>query len=206
MKGPQSRIATLLLLLIAPAAAVCAEFACQVDDPVYPDALFPVVVFETSEGTFEVELNRRRAPVTVNNFLRYVKDRAYDNTLFHRVIDQFVVQGGGYHRDLSEVEELGAIVNESGNGLANEARTIAMARLDDPHSAGSQFYFNMIDNESLNPGRRNWGYTVFGLVIEGWEVLETIAAVPTGFSDDLGATDVPVAQVVLRSVRLKDAP
>ncbi|MFK7955547.1 MAG: peptidylprolyl isomerase [Lysobacterales bacterium] len=175
---------------------------CRVESPIYPDAHYPQVKFSTSHGDFVVELNRRRAPVTVNNFLRYVEQKAYNNTVFHRVIADFVVQGGGYHPDLSDVEEGSTIMNESGNGLANQTRSIAMARHDDPHSASSQFYFNMKDNESLDPGRRNWGYSVFGEVIEGWDIVQAISQVPTGFSEDLGATDVPTANVVVRTVTL----
>nr|XP_061811984.1 peptidyl-prolyl cis-trans isomerase cyp18-like [Nerophis lumbriciformis] len=175
---------------------------CRVESPIYPDAHYPQVKYTTSHGDFIVELNRRRAPVTVNNFLRYVDQKAFDNTIFHRVIANFVVQGGGYHPDLTSVDEGEAIMNESGNGLANQPGSIAMARHDDPHSASSQFYFNMKDNESLDPGRRNWGYTVFGEVIEGWEVVEAISQLPTGFSEDLGATDVPTANVIVNQVRL----
>ncbi len=175
---------------------------CQVESPIYPDAHYPQVKFSTSHGDFVVELNRRRAPVTVNNFLRYVEQKAYDNTVFHRVIADFVVQGGGYHPDLTEVTTVTPIMNESGNGLNNQTRSIAMARYEDPHSASSQFYFNMKDNDSLDPGRRNWGYAVFGEVIEGFEVVEMISQVPTGFSEDLGATDVPTTNVIVQTVRL----
>ncbi|MEM9530410.1 MAG: peptidylprolyl isomerase [Pseudomonadota bacterium] len=194
----------LFIALGALLSGQAAALECEVSDPVYPEAYYPQVKFSTSQGDFVVELNRRRAPVTVNNFLRYLAKGAYNNTIFHRVVADFVVQGGGYHPDLADVEELAAIVNESGNGLANQTRSIAMARHDDPHSATSQFFFNLQDNESLNPNRRNWGYTVFGEVIEGWEVVEAIGATETGFSDDLNATDVPVTPVILKSAVLQE--
>jgi len=159
--------------------------------------MFPSVRFETSMGMVVVELNRLRAPATVNNFLAYVLDGSYDGTIFHRVIPNFVVQGGGYSPDFTERKLHKPVINESGNGLGNNSGTIAMARFDDPHSATSQFYFNMNNNQSLNPGARNWGYTVFGDVIEGMAVLEAISAVETGFSEGLNATDVPLVPVRL---------
>ncbi len=198
--GSRTTALALIVLLLLPLGLTAME--CQVDSPVLPDQHYPQVKFATSHGDFVVELNRRRAPVTVNNFLRYMDAGAYENTIFHRVIADFVVQGGGYHPDLTGVEEGPLIINESGNGLTNRSRSIAMARHDDPHSASSQFFFNMKDNESLDPGRRNWGYTVFGEVIEGWEVVEAISQLPTGFSDALGATDVPTATVVVSKVEL----
>jgi peptidyl-prolyl cis-trans isomerase A (cyclophilin A) len=109
----------------------------------------------------------------------------------------FVVQGGGYTKDIEEKTLHENILNESGNGLQNRTGTIAMARFDDPHSATRQFYFNMNDNTSLDPNSRSWGYTVFGEVISGMEVLEAIAAVKTGYSDALDAEDVPLEQVLL---------
>ena len=171
---------------------------CQVGEPVLPDNLFPQVKLTTSHGDIVIELDRRRAPITVNNFLRYVVRGAYKDTLFHRVIADFVVQGGGHRSDYSAIDNFGAVYNESGNGLVNVQRSVAMARHDDPHTASSQFFFNLSDNDSLNPSRRNWGYTVFGNVIEGWEAVEAIGAVATGFSSQLNTTDVPVASIILK--------
>jgi len=162
-----------------------------------PDNMFPIVKIETSMGDIEVELNRMRAPVTSNNFLRYVLEGEYDGTIFHRVMPGFVVQGGGYTRDIEEKTLHDNIFNESGNGLKNVKGSIAMARYDDPHSATRQFYFNMADNTSLDPGSRDWGYTVFGTVVAGMEVLEAIAAVETGYSEALDAEDVPLVPVLL---------
>lgn len=182
----------------------CSVFARAATDclppELLPDNLFPTVRMETSHGAIVVELNRMRAPATVNNFLAYVLDGSYDGSIFHRVMPGFVVQGGGYGADFSERELNPPVLNESGNGLQNDTGTIAMARFDDPHSATRQFYFNLADNESLNPNSRNWGYTVFGTVLEGRDVLETMAAVETGYSEQLGAPDVPVEPVTLLEV------
>ena len=162
-----------------------------------PDNMFPTIKLETSMGDIEVELNRMRAPITSNNFLRYVLEGEYDGTIFHRVMPAFVVQGGGYTKEIEEKTMHEDILNESGNGLQNITGSIAMARYADPHSATRQFYFNMSDNASLDPGSKSWGYTVFGEVVSGMEVLEAISDVETGYSEDLDAEDVPITPVLL---------
>ena len=186
----------ILMLVLIPAPALPVNKDCFPPEMI-PDNLFPVVKLETSMGNIEVELNRMRAPITSNNFLRYVLEGEYDGTIFHRVMPGFVVQGGGYTKVIEEKTMHDNIFNESGNGLQNTTGSIAMARYDDPHSATRQFYFNMDNNTSLNPNSRNWGYAVFGEVISGMEVLEAIAAVETGYSEDLDAEDVPVTPVLL---------
>ena len=191
-----------VLMFLSPFGAQAVNEDCFPPE-VIPDNLFPTVVMETSMGTVEVELNRMRAPVTSNNFLRYVLEGEYDGTIFHRVMIGFVVQGGGYTKDFEEKKLYDSILNESGNGLQNDFGTIAMARYDDPHSATRQFYFNMENNDSLNPGSRNWGYTVFGQVISGIEVLQAIAEVETGYSEALDAEDVPVEPVMLIKATVK---
>jgi peptidyl-prolyl cis-trans isomerase A (cyclophilin A) len=191
-----------LLLLLAWPLLTRADSGCFPAE-VLPDKPFPLVEFTTSMGTIVVELNRNRAPATVNNFLRYVLDGHYDNTIFHRVIADFVVQGGGYTPEIEERDVGQPVLNESGNGLKNNAGTIAMARYNDPHTATSQFFFNLKNNESLNPNSRTWGYTVFGDVIEGLDVVQAIGAVETGFSEALGATDVPVEPVILISAKVQ---
>jgi peptidyl-prolyl cis-trans isomerase A (cyclophilin A) len=192
-----------LCLLAFSAPGLAAEF--QSDPPaVLAENAFPVVVFETSLGSVEVELDRRRAPATVNNFLSYVVEGAYDNTIFHRVIADFVVQGGGYDEAWNEVTTRAPVMNESGNGLRNDPGTIAMARFDDPHSATSQFFFNVADNtKALDPDPRHWGYTVFGTVISGMEVVEQIAAVETGYHSEMDFQDVPITPVKLISVSVQ---
>lgn len=191
------------LLTLITSLSVSADDGCFPDD-VLPENMFPVLEFVTNKGIIEVELNRNRAPATVNNFLRYVLDGHYENTIFHRVIAEFVVQGGGYTPEFVEKPVREPVLNESGNGLPNRSGSIAMARYNDPHSATSQFFFNMNNNESLNPNPRSWGYTVFGDVIGGFEVLEQIAAVETGYSEGLDAPDVPLEPIVLQEVRVKE--
>ena len=186
-------LAVLLCLPLVAAAADC-------DPPqVLPDNLFPSVRLQTSMGDVVVELDRRRAPVTVNNFLRYVTEGKYDGTIFHRVMPGFVVQGGGYTETIEERKTWAPIFNESGNGLKNMPMTIAMARFDDPHSATNQFYFNLAANGSLDPSPRSWGYAVFGQVVSGQEVVESIAGVETGYHDFLEAEDVPLVPVKILS-------
>jgi len=195
--------AALMVFLASTGQAATPE--CFPED-VMPENLFPSVRLETSMGDIVVELNRLRAPVSTNNFLRYVLEKKYDNTIFHRVMPGFVVQGGGYTERLEERELHPPIINESGNGLKNMPMTIAMARFDDPHSATNQFYFNIAANSSLDPNSRSWGYAVFGQVISGQEVVEAIAVVDTGYSENLDASDVPLAPVKLLSATVLEEP
>ncbi|WP_339767833.1 peptidylprolyl isomerase [uncultured Paraglaciecola sp.] len=176
-------------------------FAKQKDDgsQIQVDNFYPRVKIETTMGDVTVELDRSRAPVAVNNFLRYVDKRSYEDTIFHRVVADFIVQGGGYDVDFAEKPSFADIINESGNGLKNEMYTIAMARQKDPHSSNRQFFFNMNDNVSLDPGR-DWGYTVFGYVVEGNEVLDAISQVETDYDTTWGWADVPVKPVLIKRV------
>ncbi|SEK66141.1 peptidyl-prolyl cis-trans isomerase A (cyclophilin A) [Colwellia chukchiensis] len=169
-----------------------------------PDNLFPQVKLETSMGTIIVELDRVRAPITVNNFLNYVVSGEYDNTIFHRIVPEFIVQGGGYSQDFVMKKVYSNIVNEAGNGLKNEVGTIAMAKESRPHSANRQFFFNLGDNRSLDPGRK-WGYAVFGAIIEGQEVLEAMALVKTDYNEHMSWEDVPVEPVILIKASLLPA-
>lgn len=188
-------IAMTIALLVSQSAL--ADCPCEVKE-VLPDNMFPSVRIETSKGEFVIELNRMRAPITSNNFLGYVLSGHYDNTIFHRVMPGFVVQGGGYTEEFEEKPLRPAIYNESGNGLENSPMTVAMARYDDPHSATSQFFVNLGVNSSLDPNSRSWGYTVFGSVVSGQDVVEAIGAVATAYNQDLDATDVPVSTVMLK--------
>ncbi|ART79853.1 peptidylprolyl isomerase [Oceanisphaera avium] len=160
----------------------------------------PKVELVTTLGTLEVELNEQAAPATVANFLRYVDDGSYEGSIFHRLIPGFVVQGGGFDSAFTPLPTYSPVVNESNNGLKNTAGSIAMARTQDPNSATRQFYINFSDNNSLNGGR-NSGYTVFGQVTAGQEVLEKIANVPTGMNLTLRARDVPKQNIILERVR-----
>ena len=185
-----------LILISVPQLTLSAGKDCFPPEMI-PDNMFPIVELETNMGVIEVELNRMRAPITSNNFLRYVLEGEYNGTIFHRVMPGFVVQGGGYTVDIEEKTLHENVFNESGNGLKNITGSIAMARYDDPHSATRQFYFNMNNNTSLDPGSSNWGYTVFGTVVSGMDVLEAIAAVETGYSEAMDAEDVPMVPVLL---------
>lgn len=141
------------------------------------------VSLKTSKGEITLVLDRQRAPQTSENFLSYVNDKFYDNTIFHRVIDGFMVQGGGFDRSFTEKETAKPIQNESNNGLRNLRGTISMARTSAPHSATSQFFINTVNNSGLDFGARganSWGYAVFGKVIKGMEVVDAMGKVPTG--------------------------
>jgi cyclophilin family peptidyl-prolyl cis-trans isomerase len=184
--------------------AVSPAFAQQAPPPATP-TLAPRVKFETSLGNFVVEVDTVRAPLTAENFLRYVRDGAYDGTVFHRVIANFVVQGGGYDERLAERPARGPIPNESGNGLSNRRGTLGLAREDSPHSGSSQFYINLVDNAALDPLPSRWGYAVFGRVVEGMEVVDKIGYLRTENVASFGA-DVPVERpVVRRAYVLEDA-
>ncbi|MEX0734680.1 MAG: peptidylprolyl isomerase [Steroidobacteraceae bacterium] len=162
-----------------------------------PTSLAPRVRFETSLGDFVLELDTVRAPLTAENFLRYVRDGAYDGTVFHRVIANFVIQGGGYDERLAPRPARAAVPNESGNGLSNRRGTVGLAREETPHSGSSQFYVNLIDNQGLDPLPSRWGYAVFGRVIEGMDVVDRIGHLPTETVAAVGA-DVPVERPVVR--------
>lgn len=193
------------LMVIIAIVSLPALAAGKDGSHIQPNNLYPRVQIETDLGTLIVELDRRRAPITVNNFLRYVEKGSYDNTVFHRIVPGFVVQGGGYDAEFNELPAFGQIFNESGNGLKNDMYTIAMAREDAPHTAKRQFFFNVIDNEFLNPGRK-WGYAVFGLVLEGAEVVDKLAQVETAYNMELGWRDVPVENVMLKKIILLPEP
>ena len=166
----------------------------------------PRVRFTLEEGTIEIELDPVAAPVTVQNFLNYVNNGFYDNTLFHRVIAGFVIQGGGYTADSPdpnfEAPTQPAIALESNNGLSNLRGTLAMARANEPNSATSQFYINVVDNTSLDYGsEQQLGYAVFGRITAGLEVVDAINVVPTRSVPSLGLTHLPVTDVVVNSAR-----
>ncbi len=155
----------------------------------------PVVVLETSKGVIKMELFPDAAPKTVENFLRYVDAGFYTDTVFHRVIPKFVVQGGGFTPELDFKPTFDATPIETKNGLTNDRGTVAMARMDDKDSATSQFFFNLADNDKLNRSGFNFGYTVFGRVVEGMEVVDAIAQVQTSTRGPM--QDVPILPVFL---------
>lgn len=161
----------------------------------------PHVMLKTSMGEITLELYPEKAPKTVDNFLQYVKNGQYKGTIFHRVINNFMIQGGGFDKDMNQKPTGAPIENEAKNGLKNEAYTIAMARTMDPHSASAQFFINVKNNGFLDyPGQDGWGYTVFGKVIKGTDVVDKIKAVPV--SGKGMHQDVPVKPVLIESASI----
>ena len=163
------------------------------------------VTLETSLGTFKLELDADKAPLTVANFTSYAKAGHYNGLVFHRVIKNFMIQGGGYDEKMKQRDTKAPVKNEAKNGLKNARGTIAMARTSDPHSASSQFFINHKDNEFLDyPGQDGWGYCVFGKVVEGMDVVDKIAAAQTGSLPPFGR-DVPLTTIVIKSVTVQEA-
>ena len=161
----------------------------------------PKVLLKTNMGEIVLELDQEKAPKTVANFLEYVKSGHYKDTIFHRVINGFMIQGGGYDRNMNEKPTRAPIPNEANNGLRNEAYTVAMARTADPHSATAQFFINVQDNPRLDyPGRDGWGYAVFGKVAKGTEVVDKIKTIETGGKGM--HQNVPLKPVVIESASI----
>lgn len=171
----------------------------------------PQVKIETNLGDIVVELDQKNAPISTENFLAYVESGYYDNTIFHRVIPNFMIQGGGFSSDLAQKEPRGSIQNEADNGLSNKRGTISMARTNEPHSASAQFFINVKDNAFLDHRSKNmqgWGYAVFGKVISGMEVIDKIESVQTETkvigkkAGDMPHENVPVELVIMKKVSL----
>jgi cyclophilin family peptidyl-prolyl cis-trans isomerase len=184
------------VLLLFAAAMFGADAGAPAAKPAAPAA--PRVAFETSLGRFVLELDAAKAPKTVENFLAYAKAGFFDGTIFHRVIPDFMIQGGGFTADMNQKETRAAIANEADNGLKNKRGTVAMARTMDPNSATAQFFVNLKDNGFLDhtgKNARGWGYAVFGQVVEGMDVVDKIAKVKTGNKGP--HADVPVEAVTI---------
>jgi peptidyl-prolyl cis-trans isomerase A (cyclophilin A) len=195
------RISLLILSLLMSFQLFAANTKGQY---IQPNNFSPKVRIETSMGNVIIELDRYRAKITVDNFLGYVTRGQYDKTMIHRVEEGYLIQGGGFMTNYTDVEPDAPIFNESGNGLKNKEGTIAMAKqLNDAHSATNQFFINLNDNSNLDPGS-SWGYAVFGEVIEGYEILEAMAEVEVGFSEDLGYTTVPKKMITIIRVVILD--
>lgn len=163
----------------------------------------PVAVLTTNMGTMEIQLNSQKAPVSTKNFIGYVNSGFYNGKIFHRVIDNFMIQGGGFNKDMTEAKTNAPIKNEADNGLSNDKYTIAMARTSDPASATAQFFINNKDNSFLNFTSKTdagWGYAVFGKVIKGTDVVDKISKVQTGINN--GMQDVPVTPVIITSAKM----
>lgn len=162
-----------------------------------------MVKFTTNLGTFTLQLNAEKAPKTVENFLSYVTSGHYDNTIFHRVIKNFMIQGGGFEPDMTQKPTQAPVENEAANGLKNKRGTVAMARTNDPHSATAQFFINLVDNDFLDfkaPSGQGWGYCVFGEVVDGLDVVDAIKAVRTGNKGF--HQDVPVETVIIEKAEV----
>jgi peptidyl-prolyl cis-trans isomerase B (cyclophilin B) len=164
-----------------------------------------MIILKTNHGDISLELDREKAPATSENFVAYAKDGFYNGTIFHRVIDGFMIQGGGFEPGMNQKPTGTAIENEADNGLRNDRGTVAMARTMDPHSATAQFFINLKDNDFLNhtaPTSQGWGYAVFGKVVDGLEVVDAIKGVATGSM--AGHQDVPLEEVIIESVEVVD--
>jgi peptidyl-prolyl cis-trans isomerase A (cyclophilin A)/peptidyl-prolyl cis-trans isomerase B (cyclophilin B) len=185
----------ILALLLATAVQAPAAPAA----PAKPVPAGPVYAIETSLGTITVALNKEKAPLTVANFQKYVRLGHYTNTIFHRVIPGFMIQGGGLAADMAEKPTSAPVKNEASNGLRNSRGTLAMARTDAPDSATAQFFVNLKDNHALDYGIRGAGYAVFGEVVEGMDVVDKIAAVQTTMKGP--HENVPVTPVVIKSIK-----
>jgi peptidyl-prolyl cis-trans isomerase A (cyclophilin A) len=184
--------------LFAVLALMCVALVSNV-----AHAANPQVMMKTNQGMVLIELYPEKAPKSVENFLRYVRDSFYDGTIFHRVIDGFMIQGGGFEQNMQQKQTRAPIQNEARNGLRNEPGTIAMARTSDPNSATAQFFINLVDNGALNyPGGDGHGYAVFGKVVEGWDVVQRIAKVQTGNAGP--HQNVPRQPVIIHSIRIAE--
>lgn len=188
------------------ATALLAALSLSAGMALAADPVAPKVKFATSEGDFVVEVYPDKAPRTVENFLQYVRDKHYDGTIFHRVINNFMVQGGGYDAAYAEKKTRAPVLHEGREALAkggpkNVVGTLAMARTNDPNSATSQFFINVKDNDFLNPSTQAPGYTVFGKVVSGLDVVNKIKSVPTGTGGPF-PSDVPRTPVVIKSATL----
>jgi len=162
-----------------------------------------MILFETSLGDFKIEFFDKEAPLSVANFQKYIDDKFFDGTVFHRIVPGFVIQGGGFTEDMSQKKTRTPVKNEADNGLKNARGSLSMARTNDINSATSQFFVNLKDNEFLDHSRGNFGYAVFARVVDGMDVVDKIAAVETARRK--GMDDVPVEAVIIKSVRKVDA-
>jgi cyclophilin family peptidyl-prolyl cis-trans isomerase len=185
----------------APAAAAQPKAAAA---PV-PSAASTQVQVVTSMGNFTIELNAERAPLTVAHFLKYVDQGHYTGTIFHRVVANFVIQGGGFDADNKLRPAPTKVVNESGNGLTNQRGTVGMARSQEPHGSDAQFYVNLFDNEALDPNKTRWGYAVFGKVTQGMDVVDRIGNVATGSRGPF-KEDSPLKPVVIERIERVTSP
>ena len=192
-----------LITVIVMVAFACTAYAVETPKPVKTAWKNPVVLVQTSMGNIKLELFEKEAPISVKNFLAYVNSGFYSGTIFHRVIPNFMIQGGGFTADFKEKPTNSPIKNEAGNGIKNVRGTLAMARTFIIDSASAQFFINVKDNDFLNHSSNSmqgYGYAVFGKVMEGMDVVDKIAAVPTGMHGDF--SDVPKKEVIINSMKV----
>jgi cyclophilin family peptidyl-prolyl cis-trans isomerase len=182
-----------------PPAAAKAQTKPAVPAAATTPAASPQILVVTSLGSFTIELNAERAPLTVTHFLKYVDQGQYSGTTFHRVVANFVIQGGGFDTNYKLKAAPVKVVNESGNGLTNQRGSVGMARSQDPHGSDAQFYVNLYDNEALDPNKTRWGYAVFGKVVQGMEVVDKIGNVATGARGPF-KEDAPLQPVVIERI------
>jgi cyclophilin family peptidyl-prolyl cis-trans isomerase len=194
-----------LILSTALTSSFAAETPAKPAAPAATPAAPQQVQVFTSMGNFTIELNTERAPLTVAHFMRYVDQGHYTNTIFHRVVANFVIQGGGFDSNGKPVPAPNKVVNESGNGLTNQRGTVGMARSSEPHGADAQFYVNLYDNEALDPNKTRWGYAVFGKIVSGMEVVDKIGNVATG-AHGMFKEDAPLQPVVIQRIERVAGP
>ena len=189
----------------APAAAATTAESPKTQPKPAAAAAATQILVVTSLGNFTLELNAERAPLTVAHFLKYVDQGHYTGTIFHRVVANFVIQGGGFDSAYKLLPAAAKVVNESGNGLTNQRGTVGMARSQDPHGSDAQFYVNLYDNEALDPNKTRWGYAVFGKVIQGMDVVDKIGNVATG-ARGIFKEDAPLQPVVIERIERVAGP
>ena len=189
------RLFTAYILLMLSPALITSQELLQI-----PDAPRSVRV-TTTLGSFVIEFNSLRAPLTTENFIQYAREGHYEGTIFHRVIQGFVAQTGGFTVELEEKPAERTVANESGNGLSNLRGSVGLARTNNPHSGGSQFYINLADNLDLNPRPTRWGFTVFGTIVEGMEIVDEIGHRPTGAAGQF-ERNVPLELIVIEQIEL----
>ena len=194
-----------LIFAAHSALGFAADAAPATPAPAPKAASSSFVQVTTTLGSFTLELNAERAPLTVAHFLKYVDQGHYTGTIFHRVVANFVIQGGGFDSSYKVVPAPAKVVNESGNGLTNERGTVGMARTQDPHGSDAQFYVNLYDNEALDPNKTRWGYAVFGKVVQGMDVVDRIGNVPTGVRGPF-KEDAPLQPVVIQKIERVAGP
>ena len=192
-------ICALLAGMLAGCTTRQAPLETLTEEEKQPEGKQIMLVMKTSKGDIKIELDAEHAPKTVENFMKYVDEGHYSGTIFHRVINGFMIQGGGFDAEMNQKPAPHTVENEASNGLKNEVGTIAMARTSAPHSASSQFFINVNDNASLNaPGHDGWGYCVFGRVVEGMDVVNAIKGVST--ANVKGHQNVPIEPIIITEV------